>query len=116
MCGSDSEIICVEEACLPRPHYRVTMKTVTLGHPDLAPGLLQDVGTMTVCLPTCVGTDLKAIKRAAARRFAILAAKVVDYDEMRGNGDAGARRLKSNDVEHRADEEQRDIALVNETD
>lgn len=109
MSESVSETICVREASVPRPHYLVTIKAVTQGHPDLLPGLLQDEVTMTVCLPTNVGTDLEAIKRAAARRFAALATKLVDQPIEEKQEKAEVPRTKV-----RADEEQRHAALVSE--
>jgi hypothetical protein len=71
-------VIGVEDVTSPRPHDRVTMKAVTRGHPDLLPGLVQDGLTMTVALPVSIGTDLSIIKQAAARRFASIAAEIVD--------------------------------------
>ena len=73
------EITCIEERSVPRPHYRVTATTSIQGHPNLAPGLLLDEVTMTVCLPLGVGTDLNAIKRAAAQRFVAIASNVIDH-------------------------------------
>ena len=70
-------VVGVEEVASPRPHYRVTMRTGTRGHPDLLPGLVQDELTMTVSVPASIGTDLKIIKQAAARRFASIAAEIV---------------------------------------
>lgn len=73
------EVVCIEELSTPRPHYRVTLKSVVRGHPDLLPRLLPDEMIMTMCLPVDVGSDLKAIKHAAAHRFAVIAAETAAY-------------------------------------
>lgn len=115
-----NEEVCVQESSAPRPHYRVTIKAVAQGHPDLVPGLLQDEVTMTVCLPLDIGANLETIKSAAARRFAVLATKMVDHpsDEGRDNAVASGRvstRLKDSKVNHRTGNEQRCTDLVSET-